>query len=238
MAAAGVAEYSRWLHYGLTSNDVVDTAQALQIAERVRRCCCEGMRELLGAAEGQGVRAQAARVMIGRTHGIHAEPYTFGLKFALWYDELRRDIDRFERAADDIRTGKISGAVGTFAHIGPEAEERICAILGLRPARDRVAGDFARPARGLYQRAGAGRRAVREDRAGSPAPAAHGSSGGRGAVRGRTEGLVGDAAQAESRHLRADLRTWREWCGPTCRRRTKTSLSGTSATFRTLRSSA
>ena len=73
-------------------------------------------------------------VMIGRTHGIHAEPYTFGLKFALWYDELRRDLDRFDRAADDIRIGKISGAVGTFAHIGPEAEERICAILGLRPA--------------------------------------------------------------------------------------------------------
>ena len=72
--------------------------------------------------------------MIGRTHGIHAEPYTFGLKFALWYDELQRDMHRFELAADEIRVGKISGAVGTFAHIGPEAEERICAILGLRPA--------------------------------------------------------------------------------------------------------
>ncbi len=72
-------------------------------------------------------------VQIGRTHGIHAEPITFGLKLALWYDELRRNLERFERAAQEIRVGKISGAVGTFGHIGPEAEERICQRLGLRP---------------------------------------------------------------------------------------------------------
>jgi adenylosuccinate lyase len=132
MASAGVAEYSRWLHYGLTSNDVVDTAQALQIKES-SALLLAGMRELLGFLKQKAFEHKST-VMIGRTHGIHAEPYTFGLKFALWYDELRRNIDRFERAADDIRTGKISGAVGTFAHIGPEAEERICAILGLRPA--------------------------------------------------------------------------------------------------------
>jgi adenylosuccinate lyase len=132
MASAGVAEYSRWLHYGLTSNDVVDTAQALQIKES-SALLLAGMRELLGFLKQKAFEHKST-VMIGRTHGIHAEPYTFGLKFALWYDELRRNIDRFERAADDIRAGKISGAVGTFAHIGPEAEERICAILGLRPA--------------------------------------------------------------------------------------------------------
>lgn len=132
MAAAGVAEYSRWLHYGLTSNDVVDTAQALQI---------KAASELLLAliAELQQVLEEKAHqhkstVMIGRTHGIHAEPYSFGLKFALWFDELRRNRQRLEQAAEDIRIGKISGAVGTFAHIGPEAEERICATLGLRPA--------------------------------------------------------------------------------------------------------
>jgi adenylosuccinate lyase len=73
-------------------------------------------------------------VQIGRTHGVHAEPYTFGLKFALWYDEGHRNLARFETAADDLRVGKISGAVGTFAHIGPEAEERICERLELRPA--------------------------------------------------------------------------------------------------------
>ncbi len=131
MAAAGVAEYSRWLHYGLTSNDVVDTAQALQIKERPT-CCSAGMRELLGFLKQKAFEHKST-VMIGRTHGIHAEPYTFGLKFALWYDELGRDIERFERAADDIRVGKISGAVGTFAHIGPQAEERICAFLVCGP---------------------------------------------------------------------------------------------------------
>ena len=87
------------------------------------------MRELLEELRKKAFEHKQT-VMIGRTHGIHAEPYTFGLKFALWYDELRRDLDRFERASDEIRVGKISGAVGTFAHIGPEAEERICAILG------------------------------------------------------------------------------------------------------------
>jgi adenylosuccinate lyase len=132
MAAAGAGEYSRWFHYGLTSNDVVDTAQALQIAG-ASKLLLQGMRELLELLKDKAFEHKST-LMIGRTHGIHAEPYTFGLKFALWYDELRRDIERFEHAAEDIRTGKISGAVGTFAHIGPEAEERICAILGLRPA--------------------------------------------------------------------------------------------------------
>src|SRR5581483_5546600 len=73
-------------------------------------------------------------IQIGRTHGIHAEPITFGLKLALWYDEIRRNIERFCAAAEDMRVGKISGAVGTFGHIGPQAEERICQRLGLRPA--------------------------------------------------------------------------------------------------------
>ena len=132
MAAAGGAEYSRWLHYGLTSNDVVDTAQALQI-KSASDLLLKDIHELLDELKTKAFEHKRT-VMIGRTHGIHAEPYTFGLKFALWYDELQRDFERFERAADDIRTGKISGAVGTFAHIGPEAEERICAILGLKPA--------------------------------------------------------------------------------------------------------
>ena len=99
-------------------------------------------------------------MQIGRTHGIHAEPYTFGLKFALWYDELRRNIERFERAADEIRVGKISGAVGTFAHIGPEAEETDLRQPGAWARSDRVPGDFARSSRGVYQRAGLGRGAV------------------------------------------------------------------------------
>jgi adenylosuccinate lyase len=132
MAAAGSADASRWLHYGLTSNDVVDTAQALML-KQASKILVEGAREL---AEILKRRAHEFKhtVQIGRTHGIHAEPITFGLKIALWYDEVVRGTKRLEAAAEDLRVGKISGAVGTFGHIGPEAEERICARLGLKPA--------------------------------------------------------------------------------------------------------
>lgn len=132
MAKAGHAEASRWLHFGLTSNDVVDTAQALL----VRAASEIILRELRELAEVLKARAYEFKdaVQIGRTHGIHAEPITFGLKLALWFDEIRRNIERFSRAAEEMRVGKISGAVGTFGHIGPEAEERICERLGLRAA--------------------------------------------------------------------------------------------------------
>jgi adenylosuccinate lyase len=132
MAAAGSADASRWLHYGLTSNDVVDTAQALML-KQASGILIGGAREL---AEILRRRAHEFKhtVQIGRTHGIHAEPITFGLKIALWYDEVVRGTKRLEAAAEDLRVGKISGAVGTFGHIGPEAEERICARLGLKPA--------------------------------------------------------------------------------------------------------
>ena len=131
LAAAGHREASRWLHYGLTSNDVVDTAQALMI-----RSASEIIsKEINSLSETLKARAFEFKhvVQIGRTHGIHAEPITFGLKLALWYDEIRRSLTRFCAAADELRVGKISGAVGTFGHIGPEAEERICRRLGLSP---------------------------------------------------------------------------------------------------------
>jgi adenylosuccinate lyase len=101
------SEASRWLHYGLTSTDVVDTAQSLQLKE--------------------------ASAIIGRTHGIHAEPSTFGLKLLLWYSEMQRNLTRFDAAAEDLRVGKLSGAVGTFGHLKPEHEEAICNQLGLKP---------------------------------------------------------------------------------------------------------
>src|SRR5437879_3565057 len=123
MAAAGAAESSRWLHYGLTSNDVVDTAQALQI-KAASKLIQEEMERLTGILQRRALEFQHT-VQIGRTHGVHAEPITFGLKLALWYDEMRRNIRRFAAAAEDLRVGKTSGAVGTFAHIGPEAEELI-----------------------------------------------------------------------------------------------------------------
>src|SRR4051794_11326742 len=132
MAAAGASEASRWLHYGLTSNDIVDTAQALMV-KQASALIEAGVERLLEALKRRAFEHKRT-VQIGRTHGIHAEPITFGLKVALWYDEARRGLDRFRRAAEEMRVGKISGAVGTFGHIGPGAEERICARLGLQPA--------------------------------------------------------------------------------------------------------
>jgi adenylosuccinate lyase len=132
MRAKGLAEMSRWLHYGLTSNDVVDTAQALQI--RDASALIQAGLTGLSAALKKLAFEHKHTVQIGRTHGIHAEPITFGLKVALWWDEFERHRKRFADAAEEIRVGKISGAVGTFAHIGPEAEALICARLGLKPA--------------------------------------------------------------------------------------------------------
>jgi adenylosuccinate lyase len=132
LQAKGVAEASRWLHYGMTSNDVVDTAQALQIRD-ASRLIAAGLDGLSTALKKLAFEHRQT-VQIGRTHGIHAEPITFGLKVALWWDEIERHRARFSAAAEEIRVGKISGAVGTFAHIGPEAEEKICARLGLRAA--------------------------------------------------------------------------------------------------------
>ncbi len=132
MKAAGHADASRWLHYGLTSNDVVDTAQALLLKE-ASAILVTDLEQLLPVLERRAFEFKDA-VQIGRTHGVHAEPITFGLKIALWYDEARRSLQRLHAAAEDVRVGKISGAVGTFGHIGPEAEVRICEKLGLRPA--------------------------------------------------------------------------------------------------------
>ena len=132
MKAAGHGEASRWLHYGLTSNDVVDTAQAL-LVRGASEIIAAGLEKLSQTLKRRAFEFKDT-VQIGRTHGVHAEPITFGLKLALWYDEMRRNRTRFAAAAEEMRVGKISGAVGTFGHIGPDAEERICRRLGLRAA--------------------------------------------------------------------------------------------------------
>jgi adenylosuccinate lyase len=132
MAAAGQADASRWLHYGLTSNDVVDTAQAL-VLQQASALLKKDTEALLESLRRRAFEFKHT-VQIGRTHGMHAEPITFGLKLALWYDEMRRNLARLNAAAEDLRVGKISGAVGAFGHIGPEAEEKICERLGLKPA--------------------------------------------------------------------------------------------------------
>ena len=130
--AEKVGPAARWLHFGLTSSDVVDTAQALQM----RQACDLIVRGIAGAMQAVHGRAEEHRrtPMIGRTHGVHAEPMTLGVKLALWYAELQRDLDRVFRARDAVAVGKISGAVGTFAHLDPSIEARVCEKLGLEPA--------------------------------------------------------------------------------------------------------
>jgi len=125
-------EHSRWLHYGLTSTDVVDTAQALQIRE-ASAIIREGIVALSEVLKRRALEFKNTPI-IGRTHGIHAEPSTFGLKLLLWYAEMQRNLARFDAAAEDLRVGKLSGAVGTFGHLKPEHEEAICAELSLKPA--------------------------------------------------------------------------------------------------------
>jgi adenylosuccinate lyase len=130
--AESVGPEGRWLHYGLTSSDVVDTALAI-----LMRDACDLLRadllDLMQAVRERALRHRHAP-MIGRTHGVHAEPMTFGLKMALWHAELQRQLERLDRARANIAYGKLSGAVGTFSHLPPEVEEAVCARLGLLPA--------------------------------------------------------------------------------------------------------
>jgi len=130
--AENVGPESRWIHFGMTSSDVLDTALALQIQEAGRLL----LRDLDELAAVLARRAKEFKYtpQIGRTHGVHAEPITFGLKLALWYAEVLRHRDRLHEALENLRVGKISGAVGTFANIEPEVEERVCEKLGLKPA--------------------------------------------------------------------------------------------------------
>jgi adenylosuccinate lyase len=130
--SVGDAEAARWLHYGLTSNDVVDTAQALLVREASQRI--ETGLGRFGEALERRAWEFKDTPQIGRTHGVHAEPITFGLKIANWYDENRRDLGRLREAAKEMAVGKIAGAVGTCAHLGPEIEEKICRRLGLAVA--------------------------------------------------------------------------------------------------------
>jgi len=130
--AEHVGPAARWLHFGLTSSDVIDTAQALQMREASDVL----LKDLDGLLQAVRTRAEEHRrtPMIGRTHGVHAEPMTFGLKLALWYAELTRDVARLRRGREVISFGKLSGAVGTFAHLPPAVEADVCRTLGLEPA--------------------------------------------------------------------------------------------------------
>jgi len=130
--AEHVGPASRYFHYGLTSSDVVDTAMALQVAD-ASVILTSDLDRLLEVLEKRAFEFKST-VMIGRTHGIHAEPITFGFKLAIWYDEFCRHKKRMAAAVDDMKVGKLSGAVGTFAHLSPEIEDQVMARLGLRSA--------------------------------------------------------------------------------------------------------
>ena len=127
-----VGPHARWFHYGLTSNDVVDTSQALLI-QQASAIISADLEKLSDVLQRRAWEFKDTP-MIGRTHGIHAEPITFGFKLANWYSETQRNIARFGIAAEDMRVGKFSGAVGTFAHLSPELEESMCRRLGLKAA--------------------------------------------------------------------------------------------------------
>ena len=122
----------RWLHLGMTSSDMLDTAQSLQLVE-AGELIKQELQNAIAVLEKQALKYKDT-VMMGRTHGIHAEPMTFGLKLALWREELRRQQSRLEDACESVRVGKISGAVGTHATISPAVEERVCRDLGLQVA--------------------------------------------------------------------------------------------------------
>src|SRR4030095_1442273 len=130
--AENIGEAARFVHYGLTSSDVVDTANALLL-----RDACDLLLKkvdaMLPILQRRALEFKSTP-QVGRTHGIHAEPTSFGLTFALWYDEMRRNRARLAQAREAVSYGKISGAVGAFAHLDPEVEERVCKRLGLKAA--------------------------------------------------------------------------------------------------------
>jgi adenylosuccinate lyase len=147
--AESIGDDARFLHVGMTSSDIMDTALAIQFKE-ASAILVKDIQDLMKVLRSQAFKYKST-VMIGRTHGVHAEPITFGLKLALWYQEMARNLKRLERAIDDICVGQISGAVGTFAQVSPKVEAYVCRKSGLKPApisnqiiqRDRHAYYFA-----------------------------------------------------------------------------------------------
>ena len=196
-----------WVHYGLTSSDVVDTALALQMTRAL---------DVILPAVARLEEAIAARArefrdtpMVGRTHGIHAEPTTFGVKLALWAMQVRRDRERLLARARCIAVGKLSGAVGTYSNVDPYVEEYVCRAPRA-PAGPGDASARSRPPRGSDVRVHVARSHDRVVRGRGPSPAAHRGPRGRGALpRGRAKGLERDAAQAEPGEVRAVVRAGR-----------------------------
>jgi len=127
-----LGEEKKWVHYGLTSTDVVDTANGYRL-KQANEILRKDIQQIINVL-AEKAKKHKYTVMMGRTHGVHAEPTTFGLKCALWYAEMKRNLERFEKAAKNVEFGKMSGSVGTFANIPPEVEDSVCEELGLSPA--------------------------------------------------------------------------------------------------------
>lgn len=127
-----LGEERKWVHYGLTSTDVVDTALSY-LLKQANDILLRDLENFIAVLKEKAIEHKYT-VMMGRTHGVHAEPTTFGLKLALWYAEMQRNLERFKQAAETVRVGKISGAVGTYANIDPFVEQYVCEKLGLQPA--------------------------------------------------------------------------------------------------------
>jgi adenylosuccinate lyase len=130
--AESVGPEGRYIHYGLTSSDLLDTSMACLLREASERII-GGLNELLEVLKERAKEFKQT-VMIGRSHGIHGEPITFGFKLAIWYEETQRNLERMEKAKEEISYGKISGSMGTFAHLPPFVEEYVCNQVGLKPA--------------------------------------------------------------------------------------------------------
>jgi len=226
---------ARWLHFGLTSNDVVDTAQALQVRESSR--LIERGLVRLGEVLERRAREFKDTPQIGRTHGIHAEPITFGLKLANWFAENRRNLERFGAAAAQMAVGKISGAVGNCSHLGPEVEQKICERLGLTVApissqviqRDRHAQYLST----LAIVAATIEKIALEIRTSSAPKYARLRS-----LLAANSAAARPCPTSATRSVASNSAGWRAWCARTPWLRLKTSRSGTSATFPTARSSA
>ncbi len=128
-----LGEYSRYFHQGLTSSDILDTSLALMLKQSAE-IIIENINNLINALKERALEHKYT-LMVGRTHGVHAEPITFGFKMALWFSEMERNLERMKRAQEEISYGKISGAVGTLAHLDPYVEEYVCKELSLKPAK-------------------------------------------------------------------------------------------------------
>ena len=191
---------AKWIHYGLTSSDVVDTAGCWMLRDAAD-LLLEASNTFVATLKAAALRHRDT-AMIGRTHGVHAEPTTFGAKLALWCLQADRDRARLRSARAAIAVGKLSGAVGTYANVEPEVERRVCEALG-SGAGARHAGDRPRPSRRVPVGDGGRRGHRRADRRRAAAPAAHRGTGGGGGLQAGPEGVLGHAAQAQSDHRRA-----------------------------------